>query len=91
MPLEFRVFNYKAIEIIPLSIRNFWYPNEIRDYKKVHYMVLGIVITDHPGNLDFKKMLESKGDKIIYPYDQHMSREENYDAIPRVDSSFYTQ
>lgn len=76
-------------EIIPLSIRNFEYPNEIRDYKHDQLMVLGLVIADYPGKIDFKKLLEYNKEKLISIGRLYESKDENYDMIPRVDSSFY--
>lgn len=77
---------FSDTEVIPLTF-NYLMDRKSRSTSE-NFMIIGILISDHPGKIDFKKMFESENVKfhlstIIHDKD---FREENPDLISRTDS-----
>jgi hypothetical protein len=81
------VNNFSDTEVIPLTFNSFWDKNSSRNACE-NFMIIGMVISDHPGKIDFKKMFDSENVKFhlgTFIYDNHF-REKNPDLISRTDS-----
>ena len=80
---------FKDQEVIPLCIKGLRNIHFIDNSKIDHFMLLGLVISDSPHKLDFRKMLDSEKVKFLrHLFNDGRERDINFDMIPMVDS-FY--